>query len=203
MKSIDDERDEPRPAIFLDRDGTLNKEVNYLHKIENFEWVPGAPGAVKRLNDLGVPVLVVTNQSGVARGYYDEAAVERLHAWMNEELAEVGARIDAFYFCPYHPEGTVEKYRAMSHCRKPNPGMFETAMEEWEVDPARSVVVGDKNTDLVPGKELGMTTILVRTGHGDTEDDTVADHVVRDVGAAVDLIERQWDGTESGARGEE
>jgi len=195
--------DERRPAVFLDRDGTLNKEVNYLHKIENFEWVSGAPQAVKRLNAFKVPVLVVTNQSGVARGYYDEAAVERLHAWMNEELAKVGAKIDAFYFCPYHPDGRVEKYRAMTHCRKPNPGMFEEAIEEWGVDPARSVVVGDKNTDLVPGNELGMTTILVRTGHGDTEDDTVADHVVRDVGAAVDLIERRWEGTESGVRGEE
>jgi len=195
--------DERRPAVFLDRDGTLNKEVNYLHKIENFEWVSGAPQAVKRLNAFKVPVLVVTNQSGVARGYYDETAVERLHAWMNEELAKVGAKIDAFYFCPYHPDGRVEKYRAMTHCRKPNPGMFEEAIEEWGVDPARSVVVGDKNTDLVPGNELGMTTILVRTGHGDTEDDTVADHVVRDVGAAVDLIERRWEGTESGVRGEE
>jgi D-glycero-D-manno-heptose 1,7-bisphosphate phosphatase len=184
--------DERRPAVFLDRDGTLNEEVNYLHTIENFEWVPGAPEAVQRLNTLGVPVLVVTNQSGVARGYYEEDDVERLHAWMNEELAGIDAKIDAFYYCPYHPEGTVEKYRALSHCRKPNPGMFETAMEEWGVDPVRSFVVGDKNTDLIPGNELGMTTILVRTGHGDTEDDAVADDVVADVGAAVDLIERAF-----------
>jgi D-glycero-D-manno-heptose 1,7-bisphosphate phosphatase len=195
--------EERRPAVFLDRDGTLNKEVNYLHTIENFEWVPGAPQAVRRLNALGGPVLVVTNQSGVARGYYDEATVRRLHAWMNEELAEVGAKIDAFYFCPYHPEGTVEKYRALSHCRKPNPGMFEEAIEEWDVDPARSFVVGDKNTDLIPGNELGMTTILVRTGHGDTEDDTVADHVRADVGTAVDLIEQELEREQSGVRREE
>jgi D-glycero-D-manno-heptose 1,7-bisphosphate phosphatase len=185
--------DERRPAVFLDRDGTLNEEVNYLHKIENFEWVSGAPQAVKRLNEFGVPVLVVTNQSGVARGYYTEDDVDRLHAWMNEELAKIGAKVDAFYFCPYHPEGTVEQYRALSHCRKPNPGMFETAMEEWRVDPARSFVVGDKNTDLVPGNELGMTTILVRTGHGEAEDESVADHVVVDVGAAVELIERAFE----------
>jgi D-glycero-D-manno-heptose 1,7-bisphosphate phosphatase len=184
--------DERRPAVFLDRDGTLNEEVNYLHKIENFEWIPGAPEAIRRLNALGVPVLVVTNQSGVARGYYDEATVDRLHAWMNEQLAEIGAKIDAFYYCPYHPDGDVEEYRALSHCRKPNPGMFEDAIEEWAVDPARSFVVGDKNTDLIPGNELGMTTLLVRTGHGVAEDDAVADHVVPDVGAAVDRIERAF-----------
>ena len=189
-----------RPAVFLDRDGTLNEEVNYLHKIENFEWVSGAPQAVKRLNDLGIHVLVVTNQSGVARGYYTEDDVDRLHAWMNEELAEIDANVDAFYYCPFHPEGTVEKYRALSHCRKPNPGMFKTAMEEWRVDPTRSFVVGDKNTDLIPGNELGMTTILVRTGHGASEDDTVADHFVADVGAAVELIERAFEDIESTER---
>lgn len=185
--------DDRRPAVFLDRDGTLNKEVNYLHKIENFEWIPGAPEAIRRLNELGVSVLVVTNQSGVARGYYDEETVDQLHTWMNEQLAEIGAQIDAFYYCPYHPEGTVEKYRALSHCRKPNSGMFEEAIQKWSVDPARSFVVGDKNTDLIPGNELGMTTILVRTGHGETEDDTVPDHVVADVSAAVDLIERVFE----------
>lgn len=183
---------ERRPAVFLDRDGTLNEEVNYLHKIENFEWVPGAPEAVRRLNALGVAVLVVTNQSGVARGYYDEDTVDRLHAWMNEELSQIGATIDAFYFCPYHPEGTVEEYRSLSHCRKPNSGMFEEAMEDWRVDPDRSFVVGDKNTDLIPGNELGMTTILVRTGHGEAENDAIADHAVADVGAAVDVIEREF-----------
>lgn len=189
--------DERRPAVFLDRDGTLNEEVNYLHTIENFEWVSGAPQAVKRLNNIGVPVLVVTNQSGVARGYYSEDDVDRLHAWMNEELAKIDATVDAFYFCPYHPDGTVEEYRALSHCRKPNPGMFETAIDDWGVDPVRSFVVGDKNTDLIPGNELGMTTILVRTGHGEAEDDGVADHVVADVGKAVELIERTFEGTES------
>jgi D-glycero-D-manno-heptose 1,7-bisphosphate phosphatase len=194
--------DERRPAVFLDRDGTLNKEVNYLHQIENFEWVPGAPEAIRRVNELGVPALVVTNQSGVARGYFGEEEVEQLHAFMEEELAKIGATVDAFYYCPYHPEGTVEEYRSLSHCRKPNPGMFEDAIEEWAVDPARSFVVGDKNTDLIPGTELGMTTILVRTGHGDEEDEGVPDHVVDDVSAAVSLIERAFEDRAVGSAGE-
>lgn len=184
-----------RPAVFLDRDGTLNVEVNYLHQIANFEWVPGAREAIRRLNRLGVPVLVVTNQAGVAHGHFEEAAVDRLHEWMEEELAKVDAKIDAFYYCPYHPEGEVPEYSRQSDCRKPNPGMFEEAIDEWAVDPEHSFVVGDKNTDLIPGNELGMTTILVRTGYGSKEmDETVPDHVVADVGAAVDLIERTFRG---------
>ncbi len=194
--------DTTQPAVFLDRDGTLNVEVNYLHQIENFEWVPGAREAVRRLNDLDVPVLVVTNQSGVARGYYDEAAVERLHAFMEEELANMGAAIDDFYYCPYHSESALEEYRGPTHYRKPNPGMFEVAIEEWSVDPDRSFVVGDKNTDLIPGNELGMTTVLVRTGYGDTEDPSVPDRVVDDVSRAVDLIERQLEDRAAGPSAE-
>ena len=188
--------DASRPAVFLDRDGTLNVEVNYLHRIENFEWVPGAPGAIKRLNALGVPALVVTNQAGVAHGHYGEKAVERLHDWMGEELERYDARIDDFYYCPYHPEGEVVAYRKQSDCRKPNPGMFEEAIRDWDVAPSRSFVVGDKNTDLIPGNELGMTTLLVRTGYGSKETDkTIPDHVVPDVTAAVDLIERRLETT--------
>ena len=192
--------DARQPAVFLDRDGTLNKEVNYLHKVENFEWVPGAPEAVKRLNELGVPVLVVTNQSGVARGYFEEEDVEQLHAFMEEELGKIGATIDAFYYCPYHPNREVEEYRALSHCRKPNPGMFEEAIREWSVDPARSFVVGDKHSDLLPGNELGMTTFLVRTGHDVPEGNAVHDHRVDGVSAAVDVIRREIEGLNASCR---
>src|SRR3954471_4575031 len=94
-----------RPAAFLDRDGVLNHDRNYVHTPEEFEWISGAQAAIKRMNDAGYYVIVVTNQSGVARGLYEEAAIHRLHHWMNEELAKTGAHIDAFYYCPYHPEG--------------------------------------------------------------------------------------------------
>src|SRR5690606_15961274 len=140
-----------RRAVFLDRDGVLNVEVNYLYRVEDFAWIPGAPEAVRRLNEAGFVTLVVTNQAGVARGYFTEADVECLHRHMQAELARAGAHIDAFYYSPYHPEGTVEAYRRASDCRKPGTALFERALREWRVDPARSFVVGDKNSDVEPG----------------------------------------------------
>ena len=179
----------PNRAVFLDRDGVLNVEVDYLYRVEDFAWIPGAPEAVRRLNEAGFVTLVVTNQAGVARGYYGEEDVARLHAFMQEALAGAGARIDAFYYSPYHPEGTVERYRRVTDCRKPGCGLFERAIREWNVDPARSFVVGDKESDVEPGRALGMTTFLVETGHGRTYRATTdADYVVTDVGAAVDHL---------------
>lgn len=178
-----------RPAVFLDRDGTLNEEVGYLHRVADFRWIPGAPEAVRRLNDAGLPVLVVTNQAGVARGLYTEADVDHLHAYMTAELARHGAHVDAFYFSPYHPEGIVERYRRASPCRKPGTALFEQAVAEWHVDAARSFVVGDKTTDLAPGRALGMRTVLVETGYGRAERERAqADFVAADVGEAVARI---------------
>ena len=180
-----------RRAVFLDRDGVLNVEVNYLHRVEDFAWVPGAPEAVRRLNDAGLLALVVTNQAGVARGYYTEADVERLHTHMQTALAGYGAHVDAFYYSPFHPDGTVAAYRRASDCRKPGTALFERALREWRVDPARSFVVGDKESDVAPGRALGMTTFLVETGHGlRAKPTTQAHHVVADVGAAVEHILR-------------
>jgi D-glycero-D-manno-heptose 1,7-bisphosphate phosphatase len=179
----------PRPAVFLDRDGTLNEEVHYLHRAEDFRWIPGAPEAVRRLNEAGLLVLVVTNQAGVARGFYTEADVDRLHAHLQAELARHGARVDAFYYSPYHPEGTVERYARASDCRKPGTALFERAVAAWGVDPARSFVVGDRATDLAPGRALGMRTVLVETGYGRAERaDADADFVAADVGEAVSLV---------------
>jgi D-glycero-D-manno-heptose 1,7-bisphosphate phosphatase len=176
-------------AAFLDRDGTLNKEVEYLHRIEDFEWIPSAPQAIRRLNEAGILVLVVTNQAGVARGYYSEQDVGALHDHMRRELAKEGAHIDAFYYCPHHPDGTVAEYRRDSHRRKPATGMFEQGLGEWGLQAKDCVVVGDKNIDMKPGEMLGMTTILVQTGYGEVETETTeADHVTSDVATATDLI---------------
>ena len=178
-----------RPAVFLDRDGTLNEDAGYVHRAESVVWIPGALEAVARLNAAGFVVVVVTNQAGVARGLYTEADVERLHAWMHGELAAVGARFDAVYYAPTHPEGTVARYAVEHPDRKPGTGMFERAIEENGLDPARSFMVGDKASDLAPARQLGLATVLVETGYGRTERAAApADHVAPDLAAAADWI---------------
>ncbi|HYE59059.1 MAG TPA: HAD family hydrolase [Rhodothermales bacterium] len=178
-----------RPAVFLDRDGTLNVERHYLHRVEDFAWIPGAPEAVRRLNEAGFVVVVVTNQAGVARGLYDEAAIATLHAHMQADLARVGARVDAFYYSPFHPEGIVEAYRRASECRKPGALLFKRAVAEHGLDAARSFAVGDRASDLFPAQSLGCRTILVETGYGREEAaHAPADAVMPDIGAAVDWI---------------
>ncbi len=137
-----------RPAAFLDRDGVLNVDHGYVHASEQLDWIAGSPQAVKLLNDAGYLVLVITNQAGVARGYYDEATVKAFHAHMKAELAAQGAHIDAFYYCPHHPEGTVKALAVRCDCRKPGPGMLEQAAREWPIDTAASFLIGDKDSDM-------------------------------------------------------
>src|SRR6516165_9449735 len=138
-------------AVFLDRDGTINVEKEYLHRPEDFEFIPGAPQAIKLLNEAGFCVIVVTNQSGVARGYYDEAAVERLHRYMDDELAHFGARVDAYYFCPHHPGHGSGTYTRECACRKPLPGMLVQAAADLAVDLTESWIIGDKLADVEAG----------------------------------------------------
>jgi D,D-heptose 1,7-bisphosphate phosphatase len=137
-----------RPAAFLDRDGVLIVDHGYVHAIERLEWIAGAPQAVKLLNDAGYRVIIVTNQSGVARGLYDEASVKTIHAHMQTALAAQGAHIDAFYYCPHHPEGSVMELAVSCLCRKPGTGMLEQAAREWPTDLAASFLIGDKESDM-------------------------------------------------------
>lgn len=153
-----------KPAVFLDRDGVLNKDSGYVHSPEDFEWVPGAPQAVKRLNDQGYYVFVVTNQAGVAKGYYGEEAVLTLHAWMNEQLRSTGAHIDDYFYCPHHPEGVVEALRVDCPCRKPRPGMLHRALERWPVDLQGSFLVGDKESDIEAAKQARIPGYLFDGG---------------------------------------
>lgn len=148
------------PAVFFDRDGVLNEDIGYLYERTKFRWTPGAREAVKTVNDAGYLAFVVTNQSGVARGLYEESDVRALHAWMAEELAEIGARIDAFEFCPHHPEANVELYRRSCTCRKPGPGMIADLMERFQVDPIRSFLIGDKLTDVEAATGAGIRGYL-------------------------------------------
>ena len=137
-----------RPAAFLDRDGVLNVDHGYVHRPEQLEWVAGAPESVRLLNEAGFRVLVITNQSGVARGFFDEAAVKLFHAHMQSVLAERGAHIDAFYYCPHHPEGTVKAFAIACSCRKPRTGMLERAASEWPIDITKSFFMGDNDVDM-------------------------------------------------------
>ena len=137
-----------RPAAFLDRDGVLNVDHGYVHRPEQLEWVAGAPESVRLLNEAGYYVLVITNQSGVARGFFDEAAVKSFHAHMQNVLAGKGAHIDAFYYCPHHPEGTVKAFAMACSCRKPRTGMLEQAARERPIDLDRSFFIGDKDADM-------------------------------------------------------
>jgi D-glycero-D-manno-heptose 1,7-bisphosphate phosphatase len=153
-----------RPALFLDRDGVLNVDTGYLHRPEELRWVPGAIETVKRFNDLGWLVVVVTNQAGIARGLYDEAAMHGLHAFMQDELRRHGAHVDAFYHCPHHPEGILADLAVGCDCRKPEPGMLLAAARDWPIDLAASLLVGDRETDIEAARRAGVRGILFEGG---------------------------------------
>jgi len=154
-----------RKAVIFDRDGVLNVDHGYVAEIEKLEWVTGARRAVRRCNEAGVLAIVATNQSGIGRGYYDEAAMHALHERMRADLAVWGAWLDAIYFCPFHPEAEREDLRHPDHPdRKPNPGMIVRAMADWELDPADVVLIGDKDTDMEAARRAGVTGLLFTGG---------------------------------------
>jgi len=158
-----------KKAVFLDRDGTINIEVQYLSQVEDFQFIPGVPWALKRLKDAGFLLVVVTNQSGIGRGFYDETALELVHGHMHADLASFGAEIDACYFCPHHPEHATGDYLRECDCRKPLPGMLHQAARELDIDLAASFMVGDKLADVEAGIAAGCTSLLVLTGYGSQE----------------------------------
>ena len=174
-----------RPAVFLDRDGTLNMDKGYVHCIEDWEWIPGSVDALAALRRAGFLVIVVTNQAGIARGYYGEAAVNNLHEKINRELQEHGGQIDGFYHCPHHPE-----FSATCECRKPKPGLIHAARRDFDIDLSRSWLVGDKASDIQAGWAAGVKSILVLTGYGDNECASLGKDVISvpDIGAAVQYI---------------
>lgn len=145
-----------RPAAFLDRDGVINHDDNYVHRPEQIRWIDGAREAIRWLNDAGYYVFAVTNQAGVARGYYGEDDVKSLHGWMQDELQAAGAHIDCFEYCPDHPEGVVERYRRVSEMRKPGPGMILKLQKEWNVEMDGSFMIGDRDIDMQAAAAAGI-----------------------------------------------
>jgi D-glycero-D-manno-heptose 1,7-bisphosphate phosphatase len=171
-----------RRFVLIDRDGTINVEKHYLSDPDQLELYPGAGAAIRALNEAGFGVAVITNQSGIARGYFDVARLDSIHARLAQLLAAQGAHVDGIYLCPHGPDDDCD-------CRKPLPGMVEQAAAKHGFDPRHAVMIGDKEVDIELGLGVGADTFLVRTGYGKKyEGSTKAAHVVDDLAAAVTVI---------------
>ena len=184
-----------RPAVFLDRDGTINEQMGYVNHLSRFHLLPGAARAIRGLNEAGLAVVVVTNQSGLARGYFPESLLDHVHAELHRLLAREGAHLDGLYICPHHPEAREERFRLDCDCRKPRTGLLERAAAELGLDLGRSYMVGDRWSDLRCGAAVGASTILVLTGYGLGDAAYVGpgqpvqpDHVAEDLLAAAEWI---------------
>ncbi len=192
--------DKENPAVFLDRDGTIIEEVGYIDSPDKIQPIAGAEEAIKLFRDAGFKIIIVSNQSGVAHGYFDENTVMLINDRVAENFASNGANIDAFYFCPHHPDYGDQNYRRNCDCRKPQPGMFLQAAEEHKIDLSKSIMIGDKFTDVQAGKNLNLYSILVLTGFGKEQFQKIKlnglrpapDFVAENVGDAALFIKRQF-----------
>ncbi len=196
---------ERRGAVFLDRDGTVNEEVGYLRDLRMLKLIPGASAAIRRLNEAGIPVILVTNQSGVARGYFPESLVHEAHALLAKMLGGEGARLDGVYYCPHHPSAGNSQYTVECDCRKPATGLLDRAARELNIDLGRSFMVGDKWSDVELGHRAGARSVLVSTGFAADDPGNARpahvedpDFIAHDLAEAVDWILRRKSG--DGAR---
>lgn len=156
-------------VVFLDRDGTINQEVSYLYRPRDLVLLPGAAEGIALLRREGFRLAVVTNQAGIARGYYTEEQMHRLHEYLNDQLKKQEAQIDFFYYCPHHPVHGIGEFKKKCRCRKPGIGMFQMAEKDLDVDKAHSYMIGDKRIDVQAGHNYGIPGILVSTGYGAQE----------------------------------
>lgn len=187
-----------RAAIFFDRDGTLNEEVGYAGSLDRFHVYPFAAEAVRRVNQAGLLAILVTNQAGVARGYFPESAVHDLYAALQKHLAAHGAFLDAMYYCPHHPEAGVGEYLQACDCRKPKPGLLQRAARDFHLDLTACALISDRTVDIGMAQRLGLSTALVLTGYGQRDHEHLRvvggqapDVVAPDALAAVDQILRR------------
>lgn len=176
-----------RIGVFFDRDDTIIKDMIYLDNPADIEILPGASEAIHILNEKAIPAIIITNQSGIARGFFDEETLHEIHLELMSRLASMGAAVDAVYYCPHHPEGTVDKYRMECSCRKPEPGLLLQAAEDFCLDLASCYMVGDKPIDVETIHRVGGKGILLEKGpHGDTKN--IPDFIARDLAEAVQWI---------------
>lgn len=166
-------------AILCDRDGTLIQDKHFLRTPDQIEWIPGVLEAIQFLKFQEIKVLVLTNQSGVARGYFGLDAVEAVHQQLRRDVEEVSGAIADFYYCPHHPNGEVMDYSFPCDCRKPSPGMFLQAIREHDLNPSQCWVIGDRLRDLEPGLQLGMKAFLVKTGSGEVAEEELSERPYR------------------------
>ena len=153
-------------AVFLDRDGTINEEVGYLDSLDKFKVIPSAYEAIRLINESGMKAVVISNQAGVARGFFTEDFVKITHEHLETALRKKGAYIDKFYYCPHHPTEGIGPYRQVCNCRKPAPGMLLRAVQDLNIDLTRSYLVGDRFRDIEAAKKAGVKGVLVKTGYG-------------------------------------
>jgi D-glycero-D-manno-heptose 1,7-bisphosphate phosphatase len=180
-----------RPAVFLDRDGTIIADVGYLDAIDRIAFFPWTVDAIRMLNRAGFPVVVITNQSGIARGIFTESFVEETHRAISTRLEAGGAHVDAYYYCPHHPNGSVAAFASVCDCRKPGRALVDRAAADLGLDLVRSVMVGDRWLDVALGQAMGGRSILVRTGVGEEarpSPGVTADAIVDNLAAAASWI---------------
>lgn len=179
-----------RPAVFLDRDGTINEQMGYINHLDRFILLPGVVEAIKLLNENGILTIVISNQSGVARGYFPIELVYGIHARMDALLSNKGARIDGIFFCPHHPQGVVPEYTTTCQCRKPGTGLIAMARDRFDIDMAESYFIGDTCLDLETARRASLEGVLVLTGYGRGEREYVLPgRDVRPAYIAEDILE--------------
>jgi histidinol-phosphate phosphatase family protein len=174
-------------AVFLDRDGTINREVGNLHKLEDLEILPGVGIAISLLNKKGIPVVVVTNQSVIARGWCSEEELQKIHEEIQIRIRASGAHIDAFYYCPHHVEGVVVEFKKECDCRKPAIGMLMKAAKDLDIELSKSYIIGDSYRDMEAGRKVGSVRIAVDSGAGGFRKNEY-DYRVSDLPAAINII---------------
>jgi len=179
-------------AVFLDRDGTVNREVDLLRDIKQLRLIPGAAAAIRELNRLGFLVIIITNQPVIARGWVSKRELDRIHALLARRLGRKGAKVDAIYYCPHHPHANLRRYRMRCSCRKPNIGLIRKAVKAFKIDVRRSFMIGDSTRDIETGRRAGLKTVLVKTGYAgkDRKYNVEPDFVARDMIQAVRFIKK-------------